>query len=65
MGWCQGPLTNLLLLQVSGSVLRIPHISPDDSGKYICRAHNGAGTKEASITVTVQRATNSSHGKAK
>ncbi|XP_066493850.1 basement membrane-specific heparan sulfate proteoglycan core protein isoform X4 [Tiliqua scincoides] len=48
--------------QVSGSVLRIPHISPDDSGKYICRAHNGAGTKEASITVTVQRATNSSHG---
>ncbi|KAJ6656843.1 hypothetical protein lerEdw1_003174 [Lerista edwardsae] len=46
--------------QVYGSVLRIPHVSLADSGKYICRIHDGVGPREASVTVTVQRATNSS-----
>uniref|UniRef100_A0A7M4G0V1 Basement membrane-specific heparan sulfate proteoglycan core protein n=1 Tax=Crocodylus porosus TaxID=8502 RepID=A0A7M4G0V1_CROPO len=47
--------------QVFGSRLHIPQISAADSGEYVCRVSNGAGPKEASILVTVARATDSSH----
>ncbi|XP_077167850.1 basement membrane-specific heparan sulfate proteoglycan core protein isoform X5 [Paroedura picta] len=46
--------------QVYGSHLRILHISAADSGEYVCRISNGAGPKEASITVTVQQSSSSS-----
>ncbi|XP_054857961.1 basement membrane-specific heparan sulfate proteoglycan core protein isoform X3 [Eublepharis macularius] len=46
--------------QVQGPLLRIPHISAADSGEYVCRVSNGAGPKEASITVTVQQGGSSS-----
>ncbi|XP_075762396.1 basement membrane-specific heparan sulfate proteoglycan core protein isoform X5 [Pelodiscus sinensis] len=40
--------------QVSGSRLRIPQVSAADSGEYVCRVSTGAGTREASVPVTVQ-----------
>ncbi|XP_067328852.1 basement membrane-specific heparan sulfate proteoglycan core protein isoform X3 [Anolis sagrei] len=40
--------------QVYGPVLRIMEISASDSGEYVCRVSNGAGPREASITVIVQ-----------
>uniref|UniRef100_A0A8C8S4U5 Basement membrane-specific heparan sulfate proteoglycan core protein n=1 Tax=Pelusios castaneus TaxID=367368 RepID=A0A8C8S4U5_9SAUR len=40
--------------QVSGSRLRIPHVSAADSGEYVCRVSTSAGPKEASIPVTIQ-----------
>ncbi|XP_060115564.1 basement membrane-specific heparan sulfate proteoglycan core protein [Heteronotia binoei] len=46
--------------QVSGPHLRILHISAADSGEYVCRVSNGAGPKEASITVTVQQSSSAS-----
>ncbi|KAL8198220.1 UNVERIFIED_CONTAM: Basement membrane-specific heparan sulfate proteoglycan core protein, partial [Gekko kuhli] len=46
--------------QVYGPHLRILHISAADSGEYVCRISNGAGPKEASITVTVQQSSGSS-----
>ncbi|XP_067423107.1 basement membrane-specific heparan sulfate proteoglycan core protein isoform X3 [Emydura macquarii macquarii] len=47
--------------QVSGSRLRIPRVSAADSGEYVCRVSNGAGSKEASIPVTVQHGAGSPH----
>ncbi|MEE6482445.1 hypothetical protein FKM82_013243 [Ascaphus truei] len=41
--------------QVSGSRLRIVQASAADSGEYICRVTNGAGTHQASIIVTITR----------
>uniref|UniRef100_A0ABM5EK41 Basement membrane-specific heparan sulfate proteoglycan core protein isoform X2 n=1 Tax=Pogona vitticeps TaxID=103695 RepID=A0ABM5EK41_9SAUR len=40
--------------QVYGPVLRILQVSAADSGEYVCRVSNGAGPKEASVTVTVR-----------
>ncbi|XP_060061512.1 basement membrane-specific heparan sulfate proteoglycan core protein isoform X2 [Erinaceus europaeus] len=39
--------------QVQGSRLRLPQVSPADSGEYVCRVENGSGPKEASIIVSV------------
>ncbi|XP_056400171.1 basement membrane-specific heparan sulfate proteoglycan core protein isoform X3 [Hyla sarda] len=41
--------------QVYGSRLRILQASSDDSGEYICRVTNGAGTQQASIVITINR----------
>ena len=41
------------LAQVHGSRLRLPQVSPADSGEYVCRVENGSGPKEASIIVSV------------
>ncbi|XP_066462350.1 basement membrane-specific heparan sulfate proteoglycan core protein isoform X4 [Eleutherodactylus coqui] len=41
--------------QVYGSRLRILQASSDDSGEYICRVTNGAGTQQASIIITINR----------
>lgn len=42
-----------LLAQVHGSRLRLPQVSPADSGEYVCRVQNESGPKEASIVVSV------------
>ncbi|XP_019367559.1 PREDICTED: basement membrane-specific heparan sulfate proteoglycan core protein, partial [Gavialis gangeticus] len=39
--------------QVLGSRLRLLQVSPADSGEYVCRVLNGAGSLEASVIVTV------------
>lgn len=39
--------------QVHGSRLRLPQVSPADSGEYVCRVENDSGPKEASIIVSV------------
>ncbi|XP_053064616.1 basement membrane-specific heparan sulfate proteoglycan core protein isoform X8 [Acinonyx jubatus] len=39
--------------QVHGSRLRLPQVSPADSGEYVCRVENESGPKEASIVVSV------------
>ncbi|XP_040320101.1 basement membrane-specific heparan sulfate proteoglycan core protein isoform X9 [Herpailurus yagouaroundi] len=39
--------------QVHGSRLRLPQVSPADSGEYVCRVENDSGPKEASIVVSV------------
>ncbi|XP_072011491.1 basement membrane-specific heparan sulfate proteoglycan core protein isoform X5 [Engystomops pustulosus] len=41
--------------QVYGSQLRILQASSDDSGEYICRVSNGAGTQQASIIIRINR----------
>uniref|UniRef100_A0A8C5WSN8 Basement membrane-specific heparan sulfate proteoglycan core protein n=1 Tax=Laticauda laticaudata TaxID=8630 RepID=A0A8C5WSN8_LATLA len=51
--------------QIYGSLLRILEVSAADSGEYVCRVSNGAGPKEASIKVTIQKSHTSSQGKAK
>uniref|UniRef100_A0A8C7EWF8 Heparan sulfate proteoglycan 2 n=1 Tax=Neovison vison TaxID=452646 RepID=A0A8C7EWF8_NEOVI len=45
--------------QVRGSRLRIPQVSPADSGEYVCRVENESGPKEASIIVSVFHSTHS------
>uniref|UniRef100_A0A8C8S4Q0 Heparan sulfate proteoglycan 2 n=1 Tax=Pelusios castaneus TaxID=367368 RepID=A0A8C8S4Q0_9SAUR len=50
--------------QVSGSRLRIPHVSAADSGEYVCRVSTSAGPKEASIPVTIQHSAGSPHSPA-
>nr|XP_045374403.1 basement membrane-specific heparan sulfate proteoglycan core protein [Camelus bactrianus] len=45
--------------QVHGSRLRLPHVSPADSGEYVCRVENESGPKEASIIVSVLHSTHS------
>lgn len=47
------------LPQVHGSRLRLPQVSPADSGEYVCRVENEAGAKEASIIVSVFHSTHS------
>ncbi|XP_072210311.1 basement membrane-specific heparan sulfate proteoglycan core protein isoform X3 [Excalfactoria chinensis] len=39
--------------QVSGSRLRVPHVTVADSGEYVCRASSGTSVREASVIVTV------------
>ncbi|KAM4703219.1 basement membrane-specific heparan sulfate proteoglycan core protein [Rhinophrynus dorsalis] len=41
--------------QVSGSRLRILQASTADSGEYICRVTDSAGTQQASIIITITR----------
>ncbi|XP_050838437.1 basement membrane-specific heparan sulfate proteoglycan core protein isoform X5 [Serinus canaria] len=48
--------------QVSGSRLRVPHITAADSGEYVCRASLGTAAREASVIVTVVAASGSSYG---
>uniref|UniRef100_A0A8C0L457 Basement membrane-specific heparan sulfate proteoglycan core protein n=1 Tax=Canis lupus dingo TaxID=286419 RepID=A0A8C0L457_CANLU len=48
--------------QVHGSRLRLPQVSPADSGEYVCRVENEAGAKEASIIVSVFHSTHSAPG---
>uniref|UniRef100_G3SPQ7 Basement membrane-specific heparan sulfate proteoglycan core protein n=1 Tax=Loxodonta africana TaxID=9785 RepID=G3SPQ7_LOXAF len=48
--------------QTHGSRLRLHHISPADSGEYVCRVVGGSGPEqEASFTVTVPPSTGSSY----
>ncbi|KYO43377.1 hypothetical protein Y1Q_0015918 [Alligator mississippiensis] len=47
--------------QVSGSRLRLVQVSAADSGEYVCSLRTGDTIQEASIFVTVARATDSSH----
>ena len=44
-----------------GSRLRIPQVTPADSGEYVCHVSNGAGSQETSLIVTIQGG-DSSHG---
>ncbi|RLV89744.1 hypothetical protein DV515_00014742 [Chloebia gouldiae] len=48
--------------QVSGSRLRVPHVTAADSGEYVCRASLGTTVREASVIVTVVAASGSSYG---
>ncbi|XP_041878083.1 basement membrane-specific heparan sulfate proteoglycan core protein isoform X3 [Corvus kubaryi] len=48
--------------QVSGSRLRVPHVTAADSGEYVCRATLGTTAREASVIVTVVAASGSSYG---
>ncbi|XP_062486112.1 basement membrane-specific heparan sulfate proteoglycan core protein isoform X5 [Pezoporus occidentalis] len=48
--------------QVSGSRLRVPHVTAADSGEYVCRASMGTTVREASVTVTVMPRSGSSYG---
>ncbi|XP_043765072.1 basement membrane-specific heparan sulfate proteoglycan core protein isoform X5 [Cervus elaphus] len=41
--------------QVHGSRLRLPQMTPADSGEYVCRVVSGSGTQEASVLVTIQQ----------
>lgn len=50
-----------LLLQIVGSRLRIPQVTPADSGEYVCHVSNGAGSQETSLIVTIQ-GSGSAHG---
>ncbi|XP_059511614.1 basement membrane-specific heparan sulfate proteoglycan core protein isoform X3 [Stegostoma tigrinum] len=43
--------------QVHGRVLRILHVSPADTGDYICRAENIAGTREFKFSVSLSSTT--------
>ncbi|XP_043356001.1 basement membrane-specific heparan sulfate proteoglycan core protein isoform X3 [Dermochelys coriacea] len=45
--------------QVSGSHLRLVRVSVANSGEYVCRVSTGTGIQEASIIVTIYRATGS------
>uniref|UniRef100_A0A8C7EWG4 Heparan sulfate proteoglycan 2 n=1 Tax=Neovison vison TaxID=452646 RepID=A0A8C7EWG4_NEOVI len=48
--------------QTHGSLLRLHHVSPADSGEYVCRVVGGSGPEqEASFTVTVPPSTGSSY----
>ncbi|PNJ27285.1 HSPG2 isoform 4 [Pongo abelii] len=40
--------------QIVGSRLRIPQVTPADSGEYVCHVSNGAGSRETSLIVTIQ-----------
>ncbi|XP_066058873.1 basement membrane-specific heparan sulfate proteoglycan core protein isoform X2 [Chamaea fasciata] len=48
--------------QVSGSRLRVPHVTAADSGEYVCRVSLGTTVREASVIVTVVAASGSSYG---
>ncbi|XP_056364035.1 basement membrane-specific heparan sulfate proteoglycan core protein isoform X2 [Oenanthe melanoleuca] len=48
--------------QVSGSRLRVPHVTAADSGEYVCRASLGTTVREASVIVTIVAAAGSSYG---
>ncbi|XP_040544693.1 basement membrane-specific heparan sulfate proteoglycan core protein isoform X12 [Gallus gallus] len=48
--------------QVSGSRLRVPHVTMADSGEYVCRASSGTSVREASVIVTVVSSSGLSYG---
>ncbi|POI32121.1 hypothetical protein CIB84_004127, partial [Bambusicola thoracicus] len=48
--------------QVSGSRLRVPHVTVADSGEYVCRASSGTSVREASVIVTVVSSSGLSYG---
>ncbi|CAM9797951.1 unnamed protein product, partial [Bubo scandiacus] len=48
--------------QVSGSRLRVPHVTAADSGEYVCRVSLGTTAREASVIVTVVAGSGSSYG---
>uniref|UniRef100_A0A8C7BYP0 Basement membrane-specific heparan sulfate proteoglycan core protein n=1 Tax=Neovison vison TaxID=452646 RepID=A0A8C7BYP0_NEOVI len=48
-------LTSSCPAQVHGSRLRLPQVTPADSGEYVCRVVSSSGTQEASILVTIQQ----------
>ncbi|KAK4809745.1 hypothetical protein QYF61_007113 [Mycteria americana] len=48
--------------QVSGSRLRVPHVTAADSGEYVCRASLGTTVREASVVVTVVAGSGLSYG---
>lgn len=37
-----------------GSRLRIPQVTPADSGEYVCHVSNGVGSQETSLIVTIE-----------
>ncbi|XP_075802672.1 basement membrane-specific heparan sulfate proteoglycan core protein isoform X4 [Microtus pennsylvanicus] len=41
--------------QVHGSRLRLPQVTPADSGEYVCRVVSGSSTQEASVLVSIQQ----------
>nr|XP_019568140.1 PREDICTED: basement membrane-specific heparan sulfate proteoglycan core protein isoform X7 [Rhinolophus sinicus] len=47
--------------QVHGSRLRLPQVTPADSGEYMCRVVSSSGTQEASVLVTIQQRLGPSH----
>uniref|UniRef100_A0A8C7BY28 Basement membrane-specific heparan sulfate proteoglycan core protein n=1 Tax=Neovison vison TaxID=452646 RepID=A0A8C7BY28_NEOVI len=47
--------------QIVGSRLRIPQVTPADSGEYVCHVSNGGGSQETSLIVTIE-GSGSSHG---
>ncbi|XP_070366844.1 basement membrane-specific heparan sulfate proteoglycan core protein isoform X8 [Equus asinus] len=47
--------------QVHGSRLRLPQVTPADSGEYVCRVVSSSGTQEASVLVTIQQRLSPSH----
>lgn len=56
------PFSCVSPLQVSGTRLRIPHVTAADSGEYVCRVISGSVTHETSLIVTIQTGTSSSYG---
>ncbi|KAM6218940.1 basement membrane-specific heparan sulfate proteoglycan core protein [Rhynchocyon petersi] len=47
--------------QVHGSRLRLPQVTPADSGEYVCRVTSSSGTQEASVLVTIQQRLSPNH----
>ncbi|XP_075408101.1 basement membrane-specific heparan sulfate proteoglycan core protein isoform X2 [Tenrec ecaudatus] len=47
--------------QVLGSRLRLPQVTPADSGEYVCRVAGSSGTQEASVLVNIQQRLSPSH----
>lgn len=44
-----------------GSRLRLPQVTPADSGEYVCRVASGSGTQEASVLVKIQQRLSPTH----
>lgn len=43
-----------VFFQIVGSRLRIPQVTPADSGEYVCHVSNGVGSQETSLIVTIE-----------